>query len=151
MKRPRAYTEFKNIRVLPSGYQVSITRATIEFSRHFAGHSEASHRAAIRFRDKLLGELPPKRLNPIPKRVLAAVGLDKEAVGVSRHASRTMYQVGFRIKGEHRNRSFSWGNELTEIEAYAAAVAFRSRAIGYRPAKREKETAKKGPPRSRRG
>ncbi|MBA2744372.1 MAG: hypothetical protein H0U43_08735, partial [Chthoniobacterales bacterium] len=61
-------TEFTNIRVLPSGYQVSVTRAKVEVSRHFAGHSDASLKAAVRFRDKVLRELPPKRINPVPRK-----------------------------------------------------------------------------------
>ena len=129
MKRALAYTEFKNIRVLPSGYQVSIVRAKIEFSRHFAGHSEQSRRAAIRFRDKVLRQLPPKRLNAIPPRVLAAVGLSEAVVGVFRHAGRSMYQVGYRETGQARNRAFMWGSKRTEAQAYAAAIAFRKKQI----------------------
>ena len=41
-------TDFKNIRTLPSGYQVSIVRAKTEVSRHFAGHSQKSYHAAVR-------------------------------------------------------------------------------------------------------
>ncbi len=59
-------TDFKNIRTLPSGYQVSVVRAKTEVSRHFAGHSEKSYRAAVRYRDRLLRELPDKRQNKIP-------------------------------------------------------------------------------------
>jgi hypothetical protein len=129
MKRPLAFTEFKNIRVLPSGYQVSIVRAKIEFSRHFAGHSEESYRAAIRFREKVLRELPPKRLNQIPRPVLAAAGLREAVVGVFRHAGRSMYQVGYRENGQPRNRAFTWGAQRSEAEAYAAAVAFREKMI----------------------
>src|SRR5688572_12736830 len=91
--------EFANIRVLPSGYQVTVTRSKIEFSRHFAGHSEASLQAALRFRDKALRELPPKRLNPIPRTVLAAVGLKTETPGVCRNPPRSFYQVSYREGG----------------------------------------------------
>ena len=130
MKRPRAITEFKNIRLLPSGYQVSLVRAGIEFSRHFAGHSEQSHQAAIRFRDKALRDLPPKRLNKIPPRVLAAAGLTVPMVGVFRHPTRSMYQVGYRDEaGRQRNRAFSWNAKKGEAEAFAAAVAFRKEMI----------------------
>ena len=121
-------TEFTNIRVLPSGYQVSVTRAKIEFSRHFAGHSDASLNAAVRFRDKALRELPPKRINPVPREVLAAVGLDREVVGVFRHPRRSFYQVSFREKGKWRTRSFSW-NKRDEADAYANAVAFREELV----------------------
>ena len=38
-KRQGAYREFTNIRILPSGYQVAITRNKKEYSKHFAGHS----------------------------------------------------------------------------------------------------------------
>ncbi len=121
-------TEFTNIRVLPSGYQVSVTRAKIEFSRHFAGHSDASLNAAVRFRDKALRELPPKRINPVPRKVLAALGLDREVVGVYRHPTRPFYQVSFRENGKWRMRSFSW-KKRDEADAYAAAVAFREELV----------------------
>ena len=124
LKRPKAFTEFTNIRVLPSGYQVTLTRAKIEFSRHFAGHSDASLAAALKFRDKALRELPQKRLNPVPRAVLKAVGLEHEAVGVFRHPRRQFYQVGFKEKGHLRMRTFSW-KKRPEADAYAAAVAFR--------------------------
>ena len=51
--KSKQITAFKNIRVLPSGYQVAVTRAGTEFSRHFAGLSKESLRNAERYRDKL--------------------------------------------------------------------------------------------------
>lgn len=144
MKRPRAITEFKNIRVLPSGYQVAVVRAGIEFSRHFAGLSEESHRAAIRFRDKTLRELPPKRLNKIPPRVLEASGLTKPVVGVFRHSGRSMYQVGYRDeKGHQRNQAFTWSARRSEEEAFAAAVAFRKEMIQEKPKRKVKAKRRK--------
>ena len=144
MDRPRAITEFKNIRVLPSGYQVAVVRAGIEFSRHFAGLSEESHRAAIRFRDKTLRELPPKRLNKIPPRVLAAAGLSKPVVGVFRHSGRSMYQVGYRDQeGHQRNRAFSWSAGRSEEEAFAVAVAFRKKMIGTKSKRKTKSKRRK--------
>lgn len=125
---PLLVTEFTNIRVLPSGYQVSVTRAKIEFSRHFAGHSEASLQAAARFRDKVLRELPPKRINPVPRKVLAALGLDREVVGVYRHPTRPYYEVSFSENGKWRMRTFFW-NKRDEADAYAAAVAFREELV----------------------
>ena len=120
--------EFTNIRVLPSGYQVAVTRAKNEFSRHFAGHSDASLEAALRFRDKVLRELPTKRLNPVPRKVLAAVGRDIEVVGVFRHTNRMFYQVTYRDQGRMRMRTFSW-KKRPEAEAYAEAVAFRMQQV----------------------
>jgi hypothetical protein len=138
MPRPEAYTEFKNIRVLPSGYQVTLVRSGNEFSRHFAGHSEQSYRAAIRFRDRTLRELPDKRLNKIPRRVLAALGLSKPVVGVFRHPSRQMYQVSYKEREQRRNRAFSWGGEISEAQALAAAIAFRKKTIRGKIGKRAK-------------
>ena len=129
-KRPKAVTEFTNIRVLPSGYQVTVTRAKIEFSRHFAGHSEKSLRAALRFRDKALRELPKKRLNPIPRKVLRALGLEREVVGVFRHPTRSFYQVSYREGGRRRMRSFFWKEDEDEANAYATAIVFRHRKHG---------------------
>ena len=125
-KRPRAIAEFTNLRVLPSGYQVAVTRDEREFSKHFAGHTKESLRAAIRFRERLLRLLPNKRKNPIPPRLLTALGLKKPMVGVSRHPSRQLFQVSYRgAKGVLRSRSFLWSNRAEEIRAYAAAVKFR--------------------------
>ena len=106
-----------------------MTRAKIEFSRHFAGHSDASLKAALRFRDKALRELPKKRLNPVPRKVLAALGLDAEVVGVFRHPRRSFYQVSFREGGRWRARTFSW-RTVDEADAYAAALAFRASLVG---------------------
>lgn len=52
-------TDFKNLRVLPSGFQVSIMRNRVEVSKHFAGHSVESYMAAIKHRNRLLRQLPP--------------------------------------------------------------------------------------------
>ena len=138
MPRPAAFTEFKNIRVLPSGYQVTLVRSGNEFSRHFAGHSERSYRAAIRFRDQTLRELPDKRLNKVPRRVLAALGLMKPVVGIFRRPNRSMYQVSYKERRRQRNRAFSWGGEISEAEAYATAIAFRKKTIRDKTAKRTK-------------
>ncbi|MDQ6861193.1 MAG: hypothetical protein M3032_08570 [Verrucomicrobiota bacterium] len=51
-------TDFKNLRVLPSGFQVSIVRRGVEVSKHFAGHSVESYMAAIEHRNRLLRKLP---------------------------------------------------------------------------------------------
>jgi hypothetical protein len=51
-------TDFKNLRVLPSGFQVSIMRGGVEVSKHFAGHSVESYMAAIEHRNRLLRKLP---------------------------------------------------------------------------------------------
>lgn len=127
-RRFKPMTEFTNIRVLPSGYQVVMTRAKIQFSRHFAGHSDASLEAALRFRDKVLRELPSKRLNRVPRKVLAALGLAAEVIGVARTPQRSFYQVGYRDRGRKRMRSFSW-KKVPEAEAYAAAIAFRAAQV----------------------
>ena len=129
MKRPRVISEFSNIRVLPSGYQVAVTRAGREFSRHFAGHSDQSLRAAMRYRAKVLRDLPGKRLNQIPRSVLGGVGLTEAVVGVFRTPDRSMYQVSYRDKGRLRTRAFAWGLHRGEVEAYAAAIAFREEIV----------------------
>jgi hypothetical protein len=125
-KRPRIFTEFKNIRVLPSGYQVAVTRNKREFSKHFAGHSKAALKAAERWRDDLLRFLPDKRKRKIPRKILASVGRRKPAVGVSRSPERRFYQVSYRNRnGAARTRAFSWSDQKGETRAYAAAMKFR--------------------------
>ena len=64
-------------------------------------------------------------MNPVPRKVLAAVGLEREVVGVSRHPQRSFYQVAYRDGGRMRARTFSW-NKVKEADAYAAAIAFRT-------------------------
>ena len=123
-QRPKVFKEFTNIRVLPSGYQVSITRAKTEISRHFAGHSDRSLQAALRFRDRVLRDLPDKRLNPIPRRVLAALGLKEPVPGVFRRRQQDAYSVTYKERGRPRTRQFSY-TARPEVEAYAAAVRFR--------------------------
>ena len=127
-KRPRVIVEFRNLRVLPSGYQVTVTRGKREFAKHFAGHSEESLRVAMRYRDQLLRLLPDKRKNLIPRRVLTALGLKKPVVGVSRHPSRQLFQVHYRSgSGRLRSRSFHWSDREEETAAYAAAMRFRKK------------------------
>jgi hypothetical protein len=50
--------EFKNLRILPSGFQVVIMRHRKSVTKHFAGHTDSSYAAAIRHRDQLLRVLP---------------------------------------------------------------------------------------------
>ncbi len=129
-KRPRFFKEFKNIRTLPSGYQVSVTRHKKEYSKHFAGHSRKSLQAAEHWRDQMLRLLPAKRKNPIARRLLTALGLKKAVVGVSLHPERRLYQVAFRSRnGRQKSRSFHWSNGREEIAAYAAAVRFRKKKL----------------------
>lgn len=128
MNRRRPYKEFRNIRVLPSGYQVSVTRNKTEFSKHFAGHSKDSFQRAIRYRDKLLRQLPSKRKKSIPRRLLTALNLTVPVVGVFRYPERHFYQVSYRDRrGDLRSRTFSWFSGKDEIAAYAAAIRFRKK------------------------
>ena len=123
-KRSGAITDFKNIRVLPSGYQVTIVRGKIEVSKHFAGHSEKSYRAAVRYRNQLLRELPDKRRNKIPRRILRALQLSRPVVGVFRYGRRKFYQVTYRESGRQRSATFSWQGD-DELDAYRTAIEFR--------------------------
>jgi len=130
MKRPRAFQEFRNLRVLPSGYQVSVTRGKMEFSKHFAGHSAKSLQAAMRYRDQLRRELPDKRKNIVPRPLWAALNSKRPAVGVFRHPKRRMYQVTYRDRdGRLRTRAFGWTDRAAEIDAYAAAAKFRKKCL----------------------
>jgi hypothetical protein len=52
--------DFKNLRILPSGYQVAIMRHRKSVTKHFAGHTDRSYAAAIRHRDQLLRVLPAR-------------------------------------------------------------------------------------------
>jgi hypothetical protein len=132
-RRPRFFKEFKNIRTLPSGYQVAVTRNKKEYSKHFAGHSPAARKAAERWRDRILRLLPPKRKNAIRRKVLAALGLKTPVVGVSCHPQRRMFQVPYRLgRGRMRTRSFHWSDRGREVAAYAAAVKFRKSLLRKR-------------------
>jgi hypothetical protein len=94
-RRRKIFSGFTNIRVLPSGYQVTVTRAKVEVSRHFAGHSERSLQAAVKFRDRLLRDMPNKRLNPIPQRLATRSWLEGSAAGCipARAAARIRGQL----------------------------------------------------------
>lgn len=132
-KRQGAYREFTNIRILPSGYQVAITRNKREYSKHFAGHSKVALKAAHQWRDAVLRLLPDKRTQPIPRRVLNALGLKQPVVGVSRYDTRRFYSVSYRDrKGRTRVGTFSWRNPKGEIAAYAAAIKFRRAKTKFR-------------------
>ena len=130
IKRPKFFKEFKNIRTLPSGFQVSVTRHKKEYSKHFAGHSRNSLKAAEKWRDQMLRLLPNKRKNTIAPRLLKAIGLTKPVVGVSNHRKRRMFQVSYRAKrGRMKTRGFSWSTAKGEVAAYAAAVRFRKKLL----------------------
>jgi hypothetical protein len=125
-RRGKPYREFKNIRLLPSGYQVVITREKKEYSKHFAGHSRDALKAAHRWRDKILRTLPGKRKKAIPRSVLSACKLKQPAVGVFHYPDRRFFQVSYRDrKGQSRSKTFSWKNPKDQARAYASAVRFR--------------------------
>jgi hypothetical protein len=132
-KRQGAYREFTNIRILPSGYQVAITRNKKEYSKHFAGHSKDSLKAAHRWRDRVLRLLPNKRSQPIPARILSKLHLKQPVVGVSRYETRRFYSVTYHgAKGRTRVRTFSWRDPKGELAAYAAAIKFRRKKTKFR-------------------
>jgi hypothetical protein len=128
-RQSRQRLEVRNIRVLPSGYQVCVTREKTEFSKHFAGHSARSLRLAETYRDMLLRVLPPKRQHEIPRRVLKALNLKQPVVGVTRYPKRC-YAVSYRDKARRiKTRTFSWRTPKDETKAYAAAVQFRKTKV----------------------
>ena len=117
--------EIRNIRVLPSGYQVCVTRQGREFSKHFAGHSQQSLRQAEDYRDMLLRMLPPRRRHEVPSRVLKALGLKQAVIGISRYP-KGVYAIGYKDKNNRtKTRTFSFRNNKGEVAAYKAAIAFR--------------------------
>jgi hypothetical protein len=134
MPKNQAIKEFSNIRVTNDGFQVVFTRIGQEHTAYFAGHSEKSLRAAQRHRDRMLRELPSKRLNTVPRRVLQALGLSEPVVGVFRPRGRKHYSVTFPDlrTGRKRTRAFSWREPEEEIEAYAQAIALRNTVLRRR-------------------
>ncbi len=130
MAKNRAIKEFSNIRVTNDGFQVVISRAGQELTAYFAGHTDESLRAAQRCRDRMLRQLPSKRLNPVPRRVLQALGLSEPVVGVFRPRGRGHYSVTYTDRtGRKRTRAFSWRAPEEEVEAYAEAIALRNKAL----------------------
>jgi hypothetical protein len=128
-RHSRQRLEVRNIRVLPSGYQVCVTREKTEFSKHFAGHSAKSLRLAETYRDMLLRVLPPRRQHEIPHRVLTALNLRQPVVGVTRYPKRC-YAVSYRNAARQtKTRTFSWRTPRDEVKAYAAAVEFRKKKL----------------------
>lgn len=132
MPKNRAIKEFSNIRVTNDGFQVVITRARQEVTAYFAGHSPESLRRAQRYRDRMLRELPSKRLNQVPPRVLKALGLTQPVVGVFRPRGRQHYSVTYTDRtGRKCTRAFSWKHQ-DETEAYAQAIALRNKDLRRR-------------------
>jgi len=131
MPKNQAIKEFTNIRVTNDGFQVVITRVGQEHTAYFAGHSDKSLRAAQRHRDRMLRQLPNKRLNTVPRRVLQALGLSEPVVGVFRPRGRKHYSVTYPDlrTGRKRTQAFSWREPNGEIEAYAQAVALRNKVL----------------------
>jgi hypothetical protein len=128
-RQRRENLEVRNIRVLPSGYQVCVTREKTEFSKHFAGHTPKSLRLAETYRDMLLRVLPSKRRHEVPRRVLSALNLKQPIVGVTRYPKKC-YAVSFRNKANQiKTRTFSWRTPKDEIAAYAKAVKFRKEKL----------------------
>lgn len=106
-----------------------MVRAGIAISKHFAGRTEKSYRAATRYRDKLLRELPDKRRNKIPRPILKAVGLTKPVVGVYRTAKRKFYQVSYSVGDRKCCITFPSTEDIDEAEAYQMAIEFRRLAV----------------------
>src|SRR5258708_33968657 len=132
-KRQGAYREFTNIRILPSGYQVAITRNKKEYSKHFAGHSKDSLKAAHRWRDRVLRLLPNKRSQPIPARILSKLRLKQPEVGASRYEPPRFYSVTYHVaRGRTRVRSFSMRAPKGEWAAYTPAIKFRRKKTKFR-------------------
>lgn len=141
MPKNHPIKEFSNIRVTNDGFQVVITRVKQEHTTYFAGHSSESLRAAQRHRDRMLRILPSKRLNPVPRRVLQALGLTEPVVGVFRPHGRRHYSVVYTDRsGRKCTRAFSW-NHQDEIEAYAQAIALRKKVLRARPGGKAKRPA----------
>src|SRR5437867_4394636 len=116
-KRQGAYREITNIPILPSGCQVVSSRNKKEYSKHFAGHSKESLKAAHRWRDRVLRLLPNKRSQPIPSRILSKLRLKQPVVGVSRYETRRFYSVTYHgKKGRTRVRTFSWRDRMEPAE-----------------------------------
>ena len=121
---------FRNIRVTRDGYQVVIVRNRVERSKFFVSHTKASLRKAEQYRDELLKELPGKRTNPIPSKVLSSLGLTAPVVGVFRHPDKQCYAVSFRNEDQRPGtQAFSFRSTEDEVSAYAEAVKFRKKTL----------------------
>ena len=122
--------KFRNIRTTRDGYQVVVVRERIEKTKFFARHTKESLRNAELYRDQLLKKLPSKRLNPVPKEVLASLGLTEPVVGVFRHPKKQCYAVSFLNEARrYCTQAFSFRTTADEVAAYAEAVKFRKKAL----------------------
>ena len=71
-----------------------------------------------------------KRVSPIPRRVLSALGFDQPVPGVFRHKNRPHYGVAYRdAEGRRCSRAFSFAEDGDEAAAYARAVKFRRKTL----------------------
>ena len=108
----------RNIQTQPDGYTVSFMRNGETFSRSFAGATEESLSAAIRFRDEAL-EILGESFSEIPERVLKSLGLSAPVPGISRSTGKSLYSVQDAKLQKRRSFSFTY---LPEEDAYAAAI-----------------------------
>ena len=137
--RQSAKIELRHIRLTRSGYQVLIIRGGKKvFSRYFVGFSEESLLAAMRVRDEALRKVPPRRSNPIPPEVLRALGLSSAVVGIFRFPRRSVYRVQYRDAEGKRRLHSSYYRQVPEVDAYAAAIAFRQETLRQKEEGRRK-------------
>lgn len=95
-ERLEAQIHLRNIRLQPDGFQVVFSQKGNYLSRHFGGHDEAALQRAIRFRDEEARKRAGVRKNRVPTKVLRALGLSAEVIGITRLPSRSVYRVSSR-------------------------------------------------------
>ena len=131
-KELSARTELRNITKSDHGYSVRFVRGGENFDRHFAGVSEESLSAAIRFRDQALKVLGQSHYGSVPGRVLQALRLSRPVVGVARQALTSSYVVTYKdAKGQSRLRHFYF-LYVPEEDAYAAAIEFLEQTLKHK-------------------
>jgi hypothetical protein len=123
--RLQARQELQHITLTKLGYQVRLYRGGKGvFSWCVRGRSEESLREAMRVRDEAVREMPGRRVNQIPPRVLRALGLSEPVRGISRLASRSVYRVYYRDSAGRVHLEQFYYRAVPEEDAYAAAIAF---------------------------
>ena len=119
-----AATLLRHIFQTKAGYQVRIFRnGRTWLNRTVNGKSEASLLEAIRIRDEAERDAPP-RPSRIPAWVLETLKLPYSVPGISRCVSRSCYRVHYQEESGRRRVGVFYYRQVSEPDAYAAAIAF---------------------------
>lgn len=120
MKTSHSSADFRNISVVPDGFQVKIMRHGRKVSKFFARHSVESYMAAIEHRDQLLSALGAGARRGRPRKTANRGRLQTRSV----RTSRTTRAPGGKLSHHLEELKASLG-----VRGEAARLAFRNMRV----------------------